>query len=94
MFASRDEETAETIPLRFLEVRNSKPPTLPPPKKIDENKLDKSSGLINLLKTSINKSSVNWVSTGMVDDYNKKLRKTLALFDGAHKKSKKVCKKD
>jgi hypothetical protein len=52
--------------------------------KINEN-VD-SSGLINLLKTSINRVDINWVSTGLKDRYNDNVNQSLKLFDGKYKK--------
>ena len=45
-------------------------------------------GFTNLLKSSLTKSNVNWVSTGMKNTYNEKLEKTLSLYDGLTKKNK------
>lgn len=47
-----------------------------------------SSGLINLLKSSINKSDVNWISSGMKHKYEHNLNESLKLFDGNYKKQK------
>jgi sulfur carrier protein ThiS len=55
---------------------------LPKDKKIEEE----SSGFVNLLISSLNKTAANWVSTGMVKDYENKLEATNALFDGIYKK--------
>lgn len=54
---------------------------------INDKHLNSTSGLLNLLKTSINKNNTEWVSTGMVEDYNDNIKKTLAMFDGITKKS-------
>ena len=43
------------------------------------------SGLLNLLKSSINKSHVNWISTGMKNSYENNLSESLKLFDGNYK---------
>jgi hypothetical protein len=48
----------------------------------------KSSGLINMLKANINKSSSKWVSTGMIDEFTDKLKKTNDLYEGIYKKNK------
>ena len=45
-----------------------------------------SSGLINLLKSSINKSGVNWLSSGMKNQFEMNLSESLKLFDGNYKK--------
>ena len=45
-----------------------------------------SSGLLNLLKSSINKSDLNWVSTGLKKQFEENLDKSLKLFDGNYKK--------
>ena len=47
------------------------------------------SGLINLLKSSINKSDLNWVSTGLKKQFENNLEKSLKLFDGKFKKKSK-----
>ena len=44
------------------------------------------SGLLNLLKSSINKSELNWVSTGLKKQFEENLDKSLKLFDGNYKK--------
>ena len=54
---------------------------------IDDKYLNSTSGLLNLLKTSINRNNTDWVSSGMVEDYNDNIKKTLAMFDGNSKKS-------
>lgn len=43
------------------------------------------SGLINLLKSSINKSDLNWVSTGLKKQFEDNLSESLKLFDGNYK---------
>jgi hypothetical protein len=56
---------------------------------IEKNKQDKesgSSGLINMLKSSINQSDLNWISTGMKTKCNEELENSLKLFDGIYKK--------
>jgi hypothetical protein len=45
-----------------------------------------SSGLINMLKSSINKSALNWVSSGLKSQFETTLDNSLALFDGNYKK--------
>ena len=50
------------------------------------------SGVINLLKSSINKSELNWVSSGMKKQFEDGLNKSLALFDGTYKKPMKAMK--
>lgn len=58
-------------------------------KDIEEKEKDMStSGLINLLKSSINKSDLNWVSTGLKKQFENNLDKSLKLFDGKFKKNK------
>jgi hypothetical protein len=52
-----------------------------------EKKGTVSNGFINLLKTSINHNNMEWISTGMVTDFNKKTKESLALFDGNTRKS-------
>jgi len=46
-------------------------------------------GFVNLLISSLNKNDPNWISTGMAQDYEDKLRAANALFEGVYKKSKK-----
>jgi hypothetical protein len=60
---------------------------------ISDKKLDKksnikneTSGLINLLKSSINKNNENWVSTGIKTEFETNLNNSLKLFDGNYKK--------
>lgn len=50
--------------------------------KIKDTHLNSTSGLINLLKTSINKNNTAWVSTGMVNDFTEKVKYSLSLYDG------------
>jgi hypothetical protein len=45
-----------------------------------------SSGLINLLKSSINKSDINWISSGLKKRFESNIEKSLKLFDGNYKK--------
>lgn len=45
-----------------------------------------SSGLINMLKSSINKSDVTWLSSGLKKYFETNLNKSLTLFDGLYKK--------
>lgn len=59
-------------------------------KEIETKEKDVStSGLINLLKSSINKSDLNWVSTGLKTQFENNLDKSLKLFDGKFKKKSK-----
>jgi hypothetical protein len=44
------------------------------------------SGLINLLKSSINKSDIQWVSSGIKKQFKDNLSNSLKLFDGNYKK--------
>ena len=44
------------------------------------------SGLINLLKSSINKSDLHWVSTGLKKQFEDSVSESLKLFDGNYKK--------
>ena len=60
--------------------------------KIKDSHLNSTSGLINLLKTSINKNNTAWVSTGMVNDFKNKTKKSLFLFDGSVKKKNSIKK--
>ncbi len=53
-----------------------------------------SSGLINMLKSSINKSALNWVSSGLKAQFETNLDTSLKLFDGNYKKIKKQAKVD
>lgn len=46
------------------------------------------SGLINLLKSSLNKSDLHWVSSGLKQQFEENLEKSLKLFDGNYKKPK------
>ena len=54
----------------------------------NKNKIEEtsSSGLINMLKSSINQSDLNWISTGMKTKCNEELENSLKLFDGIYKK--------
>lgn len=45
------------------------------------------SGLLNMLKQSINTSDPAWVSTGMITNFESKLNLTLSMFTGLYKKS-------
>ena len=45
-----------------------------------------SSGLINMLKSSINKSNLNWISSGLKKQFETSLSESLKLFDGNYKK--------
>jgi hypothetical protein len=53
--------------------------------KTKENDMN-TSGLINLLKSSINKSDLNWISTGLKKQFENNLSESLKLFDGNYKK--------
>ena len=53
-------------------------------KNVENNK--ESSGLVNLLKSSIEKSNTEWISSGMVNNHNAILKESLKLFDGKYKK--------
>lgn len=46
------------------------------------------SGFLNLLKTSINRNNLDWISTGMVNDFNTKIKESLALYDGSVRRKK------
>lgn len=50
------------------------------------------SGLINLLKSSINKSDLNWISSGLKQQFEINLSDSLKLFDGNYKKTRKMNK--
>lgn len=45
------------------------------------------SGLINFLKSSINKSDLHWVSTGLKKQFEDSLEESLKMFDGIYKKT-------
>ena len=47
------------------------------------------SGMINLLKSSINKSDLNWVTSGLKKQFETNLSSSLKLFDGNYKKQTK-----
>ena len=51
-----------------------------------------SSGIINMLKSSINKSGINWISTGLKSQFNDNLELSLKLFDGNYRKPNKTTK--
>lgn len=51
------------------------------------------SGLINLLKSSINKSGLDWISSGLKIQFENDLKESLKLFDGMYKKNPSVRKK-
>lgn len=51
------------------------------------------SGLNNLLKSSINKSDANWISSGMKEKFESNLTQSLKLFDGNYKKNSSKNKK-
>jgi hypothetical protein len=52
----------------------------------EQKKNVKQSGLINLIKTSINHNNMEWISSGMVNDFNLKVKESLELFDGSIRK--------
>lgn len=52
-----------------------------------------SSGLINMLKSSINKSEINWISSGLQKQFDETLNESLLLFDGIYKKQTNAGKK-
>ena len=51
---------------------------------VDKN--DQSSNLINLLNSSINKSDIKWISSGLSKKFEDDLDASLKLFDGNYKK--------
>lgn len=53
---------------------------------IENKKNMSSSGLINMLKSSINKSNLNWVSSGLKKQFETNLSESLKLFDGNYRK--------
>jgi hypothetical protein len=53
--------------------------------KVNEKNMS-TSGLINLLKSSINKSDLQWVSSGLKKQFEDNLSNSLKLFDGNYKK--------
>lgn len=53
---------------------------------IQENEVS-TSGIINMLKSSINKSDLHWVSSGLKKQFEENLEKSLSLFDGNYKKT-------
>jgi hypothetical protein len=55
-------------------------------KELNKNNNDMStSGLLNFLKSSINKSDLHWVSSGIKKQFEENLDKSLNLFDGNYK---------
>jgi hypothetical protein len=44
------------------------------------------SGIINLLKSSLNKSNLDWVSSGLKKQFDDNLSRSLKLFDGNYKR--------
>ena len=52
-----------------------------------------SSGLLNLLKSSINKSDLNWITSGLKQQFETSLSDSLKLFDGNYKKNSSKNKK-
>lgn len=78
------EKFANPVSVKFLNKALAKEITTAP----DEE----SSGFVNLLISSINRSDPKWISTGMVKEYENKLTITNALFDGLYKKNKRVGK--
>jgi hypothetical protein len=61
-------------------VKTSLKPDAKPPTDLE------SSGLLNLLKSSINKSSLKWISSGLKDQFESNVSESLKLFDGNYKK--------
>lgn len=61
-------------------------------KDLEVKNINESTGFVNLLISSINKNDPYWISTGMIKDYENKLKITNALFDGVYKKSSTVRK--
>jgi hypothetical protein len=63
-------------------------------KKIDDVNIKdqamSTSGLINMLKSSINRSELNWVSSGLKKQFESNLDESLKLFDGNYKKQSKI----
>ena len=57
-------------------------------KEEETEKVKSSSGILNLLKSSINQSDVNWISTGIKNQFDTQLDESLKLFEGLVKKSK------
>jgi superfamily II DNA or RNA helicase len=51
-----------------------------------KSKEHSSSGLINLLKSSINKSDIRWISSGLKERFENNIEQSLKLFDGNYKK--------
>ena len=51
-----------------------------------------SSGIINLLKTTINRTSNNWIPQEFREEYEKTIKRSLDLFQGHKKKSSHVTK--
>ena len=65
-----------------VEIKNDKTPK-------DSKVSMSTSGLINMLKSSINRSDINWISTGFKKQFDKTLEDSLKLFDGNYKKNTK-----
>ena len=51
-----------------------------------------SSGIINLLKTTINRTSNNWIPQEFREEYEKTIKRSLDLFNGHKKKSSHITK--
>jgi hypothetical protein len=60
--------------------------------KKDISNMGESSGMINLLISSINKNDPKWISTGMVADYEQKTKLINDMFDGIYRKKNYVKK--
>lgn len=58
----------------------------------DDNSDLATSGIINLLKSTYNRTSNAWIPTEFRENYNKTLTQSLALFQGRKKKSKYITK--
>ena len=50
------------------------------------------SGVLNLLKTTFNRTSNTWIPAEFRDYYDETVNKSLALFEGRHKKNKNIIK--
>lgn len=47
---------------------------------------DDTSGILNMLKSSLNKSDLNWVSSGLKNKFEETVDASLKMFDGQYKK--------
>jgi hypothetical protein len=54
-------------------------------KDMGERSITASKGFLNMLKSSLNRDNLEWISTGMVNDFNKRLKESLEMFDGNKK---------